>query len=94
MTVFLSATADFRHYASDAHLMGLNVGVYGTGDERRLVAENVAANSKSRYISAWKTVTADEYAELRCEWEAGCLSGQDARITERALAFMGVGANA
>lgn len=75
----------FRHFAGDAHYKNMNVAVYGDkNDNRILIAENQGDEI------CRKTVSADEYADLREEWtNGGRISDGDVNVTIAALDYVG-----
>ena len=82
------SNATFIEFIGDVWLHGKSVAAYRKADGNiQLRAET----SGGKIIALIKNVDASEYETLRSKFYAGCFH-QDARIAERALAYMGVGA--
>lgn len=81
------AKQKFMRFVGNAWLFGKDVAAYEVDGGVRLVPETLSGKS----IGASKTVTAPEFESLMDLWtKGGALARGDARITQAALAYVGV----
>lgn len=77
----------FLHFVGNSWLNGKAVAAYRAGDKIKLRAETTG--NKHLPGTRIAELTDGEYEALRSEWSADCLDMRDARIQQRALAYLG-----